>query len=69
MTHVMCMRNFSFGDTTRNHLIKIAGKLDPILKQNFIYLYISLFDCTRWVMCSSPTHTLMKNNEHPQTNI
>ncbi len=26
-----------------------------------------LFDWTRWVMCSPPMHTFMKNNEHPKT--
>jgi hypothetical protein len=35
-------------------------------KSNCIYLYIGLFDWTRWALHSPPMHTLMKNNEHPK---
>jgi len=37
------------------------------LLKKLIYLYIGLFDWTRWAMFSPLMHTLMKNNEHPKT--
>ncbi len=61
------MANFSLGGTIKNHFTKITRKFDPIFKKHSIYLYISLFDWIRWVMCSPHMHILMKNNEHPKT--
>ncbi len=58
----------SLGGTTRNHLAKIIEKLKPnFKKKKFIYLYIGLFDWTRWVMFSPSMHTFLKINEHPKT--
>jgi hypothetical protein len=73
--------NFEYDSPLNNHfqqtfpwvvslgtiLLKSQESWTQFKKQNFIYLYIGLFDWIMWAMRSPPMHTFMKNNEHPKT--
>jgi len=51
-----------------SNVLKFSKKQKKFSK-NSIYLYIGLFDWTRWALFSPPMRTLMKNNEHSKTII